>query len=56
MLAEIFFLRLEAAIRAAEDTMLANKARFVSPIPRAHNIDIAPNTKERNGLVVKEAA
>jgi hypothetical protein len=53
MLAEIFFLRLEADIRAAEET--SDKARFFLPIPRAHNIDIVPNTKPCSRLVVQEA-
>jgi hypothetical protein len=52
MLAEIFFLKLEAAIRAAEET--GDEGRFVPHIPRVHNIDIAPNTKLRRRLVAED--
>jgi hypothetical protein len=53
MLAEIFFLKVEAVIRASDDEMtLAHKSRFVPPSLDRTIVDIVPTAKQRRRLVV----
>jgi hypothetical protein len=55
MLAEIFFLKVEAVIRASDDEMtLAHKSRFVPLFPDRTIVDIVPSAKQGSRLVVQE--